>query len=471
MFRPGGLTWAEENAFAEALTEGRRRLRFRAQLFTHYGRGLSTPLDLLDGEVQVDCTRPKEQPSRTAHVTFADPKRTLAINLRHTGSGEVWFSNMIGLTWGIWVRAISQWVDVPVFLGPIFEVARRGAVVDVDLQGKEAGHLDPALFFRSYLARRHSRVHAAIRDLFERRGETEFALDETHRRLARDKAWGPEGVPWRAGQVLADVVDKQLFYRGNGDLRLRDVPDNPVWRFVEGRSSTVIDYPEERFSINEVENAVLIRGERTVKVQIHSETRLREKAAVGATSIKVESAKNFQAGRRIEIGRGDNVETRKIDSGYSSGTTIPLAKALDAKHPEGAPVTVSGTEERARPVIGRAELTQNHPLSAAALSGGKRPRVHVEDRPGIHRRETAQARAEKRIGQMKVGVEQQVSASTATIPNLEELDPVAFLVGDVELRSRLKRFTIPLNDRDLQELNWVRERSPRRGRRRYGRGR
>lgn len=450
------LSASQQASFEDALVAGDQQLEFKAQLFNKNGAPLSTELLLHDGEVLVDASNPRDTVSRTAHVTFLDPDRRLPVDGMDAGSGASWFSKQLGLWWCIWVSEIDDWVRVPVFRGWIFDVARRGIQVDVDAQGKEAGHLPPAVFPHSFSIRKGTKISDAIKDILRRRGEDDFAVEHTYRGLNRDRTWGVGQSPWRTIQNLASSVDKQAYFRGNGQFVLRDHPTQPVWVFTEGEDALLLDDAEERVSRGGVVNQVIVRGEgKPIMRDVERATTMTAKSLVGATSIVVANAADFAAGRRIEIGGKDgDPEIRKIDAAYASGTTIPLSSPLARAHPTGAPVRVRYRTDKPKTIIGRAKLEQ-HPLSAENLSDGKRPLIHIEDRPRIHHKANADAKAEAVLDRKKRGLEDEISIRCVTVPHLEEGDRIAVDVNGRRRTFRIKRFSIPLNLDGEQEINWL----------------
>lgn len=465
MFIPSHLTRSQEELFLDALRDARRQLRFIARLFNKNGNPLPGELLLIDGQVVVDNTSPRRTPSRSAHITIVDPDRHFPVDATDSSSGASWFSRELGLWWSIWVRGLDAWVDVPVFRGPIFEVARRGIQVDIDAQGGEAGHLPPAVFPHAFSVRKATKISDAIREIMRKRGEKRFALEHTYRGLSKDKTWGVGQSPWRAVQNLADAVDKQLYKRGDGTLRLRELPTQPAWVFTEGTDALMVDDAEERVSRANVYNLVIVRGEKTIKDDIKKRTTLSARSLAGATSIAVVSAADFQAGRRIEIGGTTaDPEVRTIGSGYVSGTTVPLSSALDRGHPQGAPVLVRYRTEKVKRILGRARLTQ-HPLSAENLSDGKRPLVWIEDRPRIHKKKNAEDKAEKIMERKKRGLDDELSADVVPVPHLEEGDRIAIDVNGRRRTFRIRSMTIPMNIRDAMQINWFGDLDPERGQR------
>lgn len=455
---PLPLSRVEEERFNDALVAGDRLLRFKARLLTKNHRSVPTDLEVIDGEVVFDTTD-EDEPTRTAHVVLADEGRRL--------DSVFWFDKLIRLHWGIWVHAIDQWVDVPVFTGPVQETARVGKTFEVSAAGKEIEHLPPHIFYRSTSVRKHTLVHRAIRSVMEDRGESEFDLEPTKKKLPKSRSWGIGVVPWRVVQRLSDAaVDKQLFYRGDGTLRLRTIPDRAVWKFHAGQASLIVGEPEEQQSVVDVRNAVIVRGERTVKREVKAETTLTERAAIGDTSIKVDSASNLEAGRKIEIGTKDP-DVRTISGSYTPGSkTVPLTRALDHKHPVGSKVLTRFKDDVTRRVVGRARLAGSHPLSAQSLNAATRPRVRVIDRANIHKVETAQATAEKVADRMKVTLDADIALEVVPVPHLEERDIVHVDIDDIERRVRLQRWALPLNNSDAMPVNWHGRELPKRRKKR-----
>lgn len=476
MFYPEALTRTEEEAFALELVSQTRTVQVEAFFYTRNGDKLNVDLKLLGGQVTFDMTARKKQPTRTANVTLLDEKERLTVNATQPWDGGLWFSKQLGIVYKVWLRDYSKWVVIPVFRGPIFEVARYGAEVEIDAYGKEAQHLDPYVFHETVSVRRHARVSAAIRKVMRVRGEDQFDIPDLYKRLNRDRSWGLGQSPWRAVQNLADVVDRQLYYRGNGVLRLRKWPDQVSWKFFEGAlpppgsRTTITDYPTNRMSLDPVFDMIVVKGERAVKTEVKTSTSLKERSVVGDTNVKVKSTDKFVAGRKIEIGgKAGKGESRTISSVNTGTGQVNFASALVRNHAKGANVSVTHVGEKTVKVVGRATLESNHPLSAFQLTGSPpRHRVRIEERPNIHKKETARERAESLLRKQKTGIEQDFSFSTIPIPHLEEGDIVVVAAGNEVRQVMVRKLSLPLDPSESMEVNWITERAPKR---RPGKGR
>lgn len=466
MFSLSYLTQAEQKSFEQALTDGRRHIRITARLYNNKGQPTPKELMVIDGSVEVDASDPKETVSRTAHLTIADPFQKFPVDATNPSTTGTWFAHQIGLEWGIWVTPLGRWIDVPVFKGWVFEVARRGIEVDIDAQGLEAGHLPPATFPRALSIRKATKVSEAIKRILQERGETRFSLERTSRGLRKDFNRGLGQSPWKAVQNLAETVDKQLYVQGDGTFRLRDLPTQPSLRLTEGKDDTILtEDAEERISRSHVYNLVIVRGEsKPFKQEVNKKTTLAAKANVGATSIIVVDGTHAADNRKIIIGgQAGNPETRKVDPSYTSGTTIPLSSPLDRKHPKGAPILFRFRKERTKRIYGRAKLTQ-HPLSAENLSDGKRPLIWIEDRPRIHKKKHLEEKAANILARKKRGLDDDITIHCLTDPRLEEGDRIVVEVGDKNRTLRIKSFSIPLNLTGAMTINWLGHLSPGRGR-------
>jgi hypothetical protein len=355
------------------------------------------------------------------------------------------------------------------------EINRDGIEVDVDAYSKDGQHLEPHVLDEAFSIRRHTHYDDAIKAGFKVRGETRFDIPPIKRRLAHSRTWKLGQAWWRAAQNLADDVDLQLYYRWNGVLRARPWPDNPSWVFRAGDNSTIIGNVAEHISVHDVINEDVVRGQRTVKVQVQTETKLENAAKIGDTSIKIDSAKDFAVGRKITIGgRGDAVpEVRTISGSYTPGSkTVPFSGALTRNHGVGAPVSVRHREDRPRAVVGRAQLEDSHPLSAETLTDGKRPRVEIEDLPRIHRKKKAEEKAIAKMDRRKVGVEVETSITTTPIWHLELGDVVRVDDETVQRHVRVQRYTKRLHLDGEMTINHVGTRVPTKHRkRRHGKGR
>lgn len=456
MWQPA-LTGSDLRAFESALTSSRRVTRYRAQLYRYDGEPLPDKLIVHDGSVDIEATD-YQSPTRTAEVTLLDPDRRLKIDYQETASSDIWHSRQIGLFSDVWVPDFDEWIPVPVFRGPIFMPTIRGIEVRVSAYGKEAQHLDPYLLEKAISYSKHMRVDAAIRRLLQDRDESRFRFDVVHERLHRALVRNPGQEPWKTLHNKAKDIDRQLFFDGEGVAVLRRRPSSPVFRFREGENSVLTDYPTTEFSIEGVFDTVIIRGERHERIDKWlGDLELDQKAEATDTSIHVKAAPRVDEitdGQKIRIGSGSSPEERTVDGSYTSGSrTIPLTRALSENHKVGAAVEIKAEVDRVIRVAGRDSLPDHHAMSSKSLTGGKRSRMKIIDRPGIHRRERALEVAQSELRRIRNGIEISVPLEVVPIPTLEELDPIAADIGDRTIVTSVKSASLPLNLSDRMSIN------------------
>jgi hypothetical protein len=178
------------------------------------------------------------------------------------------FAYLLRITYGIWLPETDEWVDVPLLTGPVHELAHNpeDGTVEISVPSKESQHLDPSFLHKPFNVKKGIRIHRAIRLLFEARGEPgRFRFPRSSKRLNNPRSWGIGAQPWLIGHRLARQIDRELYYRGNGDLVLRKEPRSPVWKFRDGRDCIVIGHPTHRLSISQLRNMVIVKGGRSKK--------------------------------------------------------------------------------------------------------------------------------------------------------------------------------------------------------------
>jgi hypothetical protein len=431
-----------------------RVFEFKAFLYNKRFQPVSKSLELNENKSSGVTYDLKAEPMGHASFALLDPNRILPSH-----RDAIWLSRNVKLV----VRELvaGQWIEVPLFFGPVQDVERDGDNLLFDCSTKDAQHLAPHRFVDSLYARKHTKYHLAIRHFMSKRGETMFQLDHVRARL-EETTPGLLGVePWKLVKKLSRHVDMFLFYRGDGRLRLKPWPSIPAFRFALGE--TLTEHPKQKTSVGPVRDTFVVVGQKTAKEEVKKESEMDQASAIGATSVHVKANSSFtkvlRDGMKIAIGgRKGKPETRTISGSYTSGSrTIPLVSSLNAKHGVGAPVSVTVKENVEKPVIGKATLTQNHPLSKEAQTSGDRPRVEVIERPKIHKVSKAKSVAESFRDRQAGRYERSISISTVPIWHLEVGDIYA-VGGD---KARIQRIFYPLN-RSSMEIDWAGRRRPRR---------
>ena len=250
------------------LTRAERRAYLRALRQTHSIRVQVSVLNLdhehlaqlthriLDGQVNVDLDA---DVTRSATVTFLDVGRTMSFDSDSPADGALFANRMLRITYGVKSQGMGQWVDVPIFTGPVVKLDRDGDVVTVEAQGKEVLALRPV--WKPMTLKKGADKVDSIRVIMRwRTGETRFALPDLKARLPKDLSLGRQSEAWKACQAIARSLNRQLYYDGAGMLRLRTYPENTFYRFRTGTGGTVLSEPQVSFAHEDLRNVVQVRG-------------------------------------------------------------------------------------------------------------------------------------------------------------------------------------------------------------------
>lgn len=130
------VTLQEFPYYLEALRNNHER-HISADLIRRSDESLVGPLDmwLLDGQVTVNCTG-DQATTRILNLSFLDLARSVAFQ-PGPGGRKAHQQFLIRIGYGVRVPKLGRWVEVPVFKGPIYDVDRDGAQVNIVARGME----------------------------------------------------------------------------------------------------------------------------------------------------------------------------------------------------------------------------------------------------------------------------------------------------------------------------------------------
>lgn len=212
---------------------------------------------VIDGQVNFDLSAAV---TRSAIVTFFDPRRLLGFDSDSPAEGAVYGDRMIRCTVAINGPLLAAPVACEIFTGPLVAFSRDGALVTVEGQGKERFGLGSAWRLQSF--KKGTRKTDVIRALAtERMGETQLAIPDLGPRLPKPVNIGRRTQVWKVMQQLAKSMDRQLYYDGSGTLRLRKQPQRPTWR-VRGdvERANLCSPLSVDADLTDVRNVVWVRG-------------------------------------------------------------------------------------------------------------------------------------------------------------------------------------------------------------------
>lgn len=225
---------------------------------------------LMDG--QVDGAQEQANPlriTRAAQVELLDPRHRVGFDTSNPVSGQVFVDRMLRVVYSVHDIVAGEWVDIPVFTGPVVHGRRTGPMMRVEAVSKDWLVDRPAWKVITYP--KGTRKVDMIRDLLVKHtGESTRYLDipEWGARLPSQQVLGRETSVWDRITKLAKSMDAQAFYDGRGVFRLRRVSNNVVFTFRDGSASTdtepafVLSEPQAQFEGGgtEIVNTVWVLG-------------------------------------------------------------------------------------------------------------------------------------------------------------------------------------------------------------------
>jgi hypothetical protein len=264
------LTQEDREEYEAALSQT-HRVRVTADILDFDERPLG-PLTfpdskVLSGSVNVNA---EADITRSMRMSVLDEGHSLKFDDTNPADGALHADYFIAIKHGIFVETLEEWVDVPIFWGPVVRFERDGDIVDIEAQGKESLALAPHYFFRknanARLNQKGTRKVEAIQTIMTEMGESRFSLPTATgspfgERLKKNMSIGRQAEPWVVVKKKAEELDHaQLFYDGAGRLRLRVRPERPVYTFIAGEDGVVVSKPKVVYDISEVRNTIVVTG-------------------------------------------------------------------------------------------------------------------------------------------------------------------------------------------------------------------
>jgi hypothetical protein len=209
----------------------------------------------LDGQVNFDVGG---DVSRTLDLTLLDPWRNLSISGRDILKGRLYMNVMIQVFYGIAPPDGSRWYHVPVFCGPITNVAGDGPTLALTAAGKDS--LAYASVANPKTWPKGTPVTQIIQYILAQvLGENPgyYEIPNSGKRMQHEYSLGRDSVPWKALQQLYKMIGCDIFYDGNGVLRARNEAGSVVAGFQAGQ---ILSAPKVTFDNGEFANSVWVEG-------------------------------------------------------------------------------------------------------------------------------------------------------------------------------------------------------------------
>lgn len=258
-----GLSTSERAAYERAL-RGSHTRRVDVDVLSLNGDVLSTLAPVLvDGQVNVDMDA---EVTRSASLTFLDPSHTLNFDTDSPDDGALYADRMIQIRYGIFVAELDRYVYATVFTGPVTGLAREGATVTVEAQGKEA--LIRGAIWEPLTLRKGLPVTAGIRALIrDRGGETLYSIPGKFNAygravtLPKTRSLDRFASIWETAIGLSEGIDRQLFYNGEGVAVHRPWPEAVSYVFEPGDGGSILTELSVNYQLEDLKNVAVVRGQ------------------------------------------------------------------------------------------------------------------------------------------------------------------------------------------------------------------
>jgi len=192
------------------------------------GNHLGSLSDLaVHGKLLVD--RRARRSTRALALTMADPNGIVAFSTDTPSRTALGFNRMLEVAVETYLPSLGETVRCPIFTGPVTGHRRDGRTIRVEGHGKEILGLDELC--DTLTVKATTPVTDAIATIMTKAGETRFALPDLPDRLPVTMSLGPHDRPFHAAQMLARSIGRELYYRPDGFLALRQLSTVPTYTF------------------------------------------------------------------------------------------------------------------------------------------------------------------------------------------------------------------------------------------------
>jgi hypothetical protein len=209
------------------------------------------------GQISVEA---KRDVTHGLNISILDPRHAYGFDADTYQGGLLDLTRMIRVFWVVDGPLLARPISQAVFTGPVTDLSRTGALVDIEAQGKEVRGLTPSR--RTLIIKKgEPRTDAIKRILRERMGETRLGgIPDLPAKLPADVIIGPKDQPWKVAKRIAASFNRQLFYDGGGVPRLRKKPTKAAWEFRTGQGGSVTTPVVTRADLKSIRNHVRVTG-------------------------------------------------------------------------------------------------------------------------------------------------------------------------------------------------------------------
>lgn len=225
--------------------------RVRVHLLTLEGRRVADLSGhLVDGQVDFDAHRLDS--IRSATVTLWDPGARLGLDSADPGVALPMPTRMMRIFDDVraWDDPPGEWIETPVFTGPVVKPARDGARLTVECAGKEMLMAHAVNGGKTWPKGTSARDVLTSLILLGGEHRTEYSIPASRARLPRNLTIGPFTDLWRTAKNLAYYeMGMDLYYTGWGSLLARAWQTKPVHTFRPGEGGGMTVDPQASLDV------------------------------------------------------------------------------------------------------------------------------------------------------------------------------------------------------------------------------
>lgn len=190
--------------------------------------------NVIDGQVAYDVTA---DVTRMLDVHFVDTRGRLGFEPDDPSDAPLHRSRLIRAKDCRYVDGLGDWVEMPVFTGPIIDFQRVGGDVNLTCHGMEEQAFGAA--WETIHCGKKSKITDGIRKLLAAAGDVNAIVPDLPRTFPKDVVIHPLDPIWPHVVHMAASLDHYVFYDGSGRFQMRRHTQRNVYRFHDALISPV----------------------------------------------------------------------------------------------------------------------------------------------------------------------------------------------------------------------------------------
>lgn len=234
------------------LTPGHRRMIRMHVLDLANGKHLrDLTSKVIDGQVVYDVT---SDVSRMLDIDFFDEHDNILFDPDDPSAAPIHRSRVVRVFDSRYVEALGDWVDCPVFTGPVWDFQRDSGVVTLTAHGMERQALSAAWDVQHFPKK--TKLTNAIRDLLAAAGDVNAQVPDLPHTFPHDLTVHPLDDIWPHVKRLCKSLDRRCFYDGMGRFKMPPFTQKPVYNFHHALTSRVVP----KRTVDGFTNTVVVLG-------------------------------------------------------------------------------------------------------------------------------------------------------------------------------------------------------------------